>query len=52
MDQWRVCALRATHLPNARFRQLGAYLQNHGFELVFGGFKAPLSTWHRVNATA
>ena len=42
----------AQHLPDERFRATGRWLQAHGFELVYGGFKAPLSTWHRVNATA
>ena len=41
----------AQHLPNVDFRAAGEALQRHGFELVFGGFKAALSTWHHVNAT-
>ena len=42
----------AAHLPDATFMRLGNMLRGAGFELVFGGFKAPLSTWHHVNASA
>ena len=41
----------AAHVPNARFMATGDYLRAHGFELVFGGFKSHLSTWHHVNAS-
>ena len=41
----------AQHTPNELFRELGDWLLSNGFALVFGGFKAPLSTWHRINAT-
>jgi hypothetical protein len=47
----------AMHLPNSHasapsFRSTGDFLRSHGFELVFGGFKAPLSTWHHVKASS
>lgn len=40
----------AQHMPDRIFRATGVMLRSHGFELVYGGFKAPLSTWHHVNA--
>ena len=38
-------------MADARFRRVGEWLRSNGFEHVYGGYKAPLSTWHHVNAT-
>lgn len=41
----------AQHLPDRVFHATGELLRSHGFELVYGGFKSALSTWHHVNST-
>ena len=50
--QGRSYHIRGATFKNAVFRNTAEMLQRFGFELVFGGFKAPLSTWHHVNATS
>ena len=40
----------AMHVANGLYQRVGERLMANGFAWVYGGFKAPLSTWQRVNA--